>query len=61
MSRISSFVEESRAEFRRINWPTMRETVRLTTVVIGMYLCVAAFLGAIDFGLLYGLNRYILR
>ena len=61
MSRISSFVEESRAEFRRINWPTMQETVRMTTVVIGMSLGVAAFLGAIDFSLLYGLNHYILR
>ena len=61
MSRISSFAEESRAEFKRINWPTMQETVRMTTVVIGMSLGVAALLGTVDFGLLYGLNHYILR
>ncbi len=61
MSRISSFVEESKAEFKRINWPTMQETVRMTTVVIVMSLAVAAFLGAVDFSLLYGLNQYIIR
>lgn len=61
MSRITSFIEESKAEFRRINWPTAGETARMTFVVIAMSLGVAAFLGAIDFGLLYGLNEYLLQ
>ncbi len=61
MDRLSSFAKECQSEFQRINWPTGAETARMTVVVIALSLIIAAFLGAADFGLLYGLNNYILR
>lgn len=49
IQNIKIFFQESRQEFNRVNWPTWDETVRLTTLVIGMSLGVAAFLGIFDF------------
>ena len=61
MSRIQAFLESAREEFRRINWPTGKDTIRMTGVVIGMAVGIAAFLGAIDYALLYALNNYLLQ
>ena len=43
------FWEESKQEFKRVNWPTWAETRRLTLIVIGLSLAVALFLGILDF------------
>ena len=59
MNRISSFINECQNEFQRINWPTAQETARMTTVVIMLSGAIAAFLGAIDYGLLTVLNGYL--
>lgn len=44
-----TFVKEARQELGRVNWPSRRETVRLTVIVIVMSLALAAFLGFIDY------------
>jgi len=61
MNRLQSFFQEARQEFKRINWPATQETIRMTLVVIAISIGVAAFLGVIDFGLLYTLNNYLLQ
>ena len=61
MNRLISFCTEARAEFGKINWPTTQETARMTAVVVILSIAIAAFLGAVDFGLLYLLNNYLLR
>lgn len=60
MESFKLFLQESKQEFKRVNWPSQSETVRLTVIVIGMALGVAAFLGATDFALIYVLNKFIL-
>ena len=60
MERLKAFLQESRQEFRRINWPALQETIRLTIVVIVLSLGVAIFLGAIDYGFFFFLNKFIL-
>jgi len=42
---------ESRAELKKVLWPTKRQTLNHTLMVIGISLGLAIFLGAIDFGL----------
>lgn len=49
ISRIKSFLQESKQEFKRINWPSVGETRRLTLIVIGISLSLAVFLGVLDF------------
>jgi preprotein translocase SecE subunit len=57
--RLTSFLRESRQEFRHVNWPTRRETTRLVAVVVAISLVVAAFLGAVDYLFLYLLGRVV--
>ena len=47
--KIKLFIGELRQEFKRINWPSRQETIKMSTVVIAFSLIVAAFLGALDF------------
>ena len=47
--RIKNFFAESRQELRHVNWPTRQEAIRLTTIVIGMAIAIALFLGLFDY------------
>lgn len=47
--KVKKFFEESRVEFRHINWPTRDEAIRLTSIVIGISIGLAAVLGAFDY------------
>ena len=60
LSKVVLFFKEARQELARVNWPTPRETARLTAVVIGLSLAVAIFLGAIDFLFVQLLTQYLL-
>jgi len=46
---IKKFFAESRQELRHVNWPTRSEAVRLTSIVIGLSLGLALFLGLFDY------------
>ena len=46
-----TFFQESRAELRKVTWPTRQEATNLTVAVIGMTAGIAIFLGLIDGGL----------
>lgn len=48
-ARIKNFFAESRQELRHVNWPTRDEAIRLTSVVIGISLGLALFLGLFDY------------
>ncbi len=39
--------QDTRAELRKITWPTREETIRLTLVVIALSITLALFLGVI--------------
>ena len=45
------FAKDTLAELRRSTWPSRQETIRLTTIVIGVCVALAAFLGLFDYGL----------
>ena len=60
ISKLISYIQESRRELERVNWPTRNETIRLTVVVIGMSLAVAFFLGAIDFLFSFLMKSFLL-
>ena len=60
IAKLKSYLEESRHEFRRVNWPTEEETIRLTLIVIGISLGVAVFLGVLDFIFSYLLQTFFL-
>ncbi len=59
-AKLKSYIQESYREFRRVNWPTRNETVRLTLVVIAFSIGIAFFLGILDLGFTYLLNRFLI-
>ncbi len=58
--KIISFLKEVKLEMKKVNWPTRKETVRYTLIVIGLSVAVAAFLGTLDFIFNTLLTRFIL-
>jgi len=53
------FVRDVRSELRKVAWPSQRETVNLTLVVLAFSVVVGMFLGGIDF-LFQELFRFLL-
>ena len=60
-SKIKTFFAESHQELRHVNWPTRDEAIRLTSIVIGISLGLAVFLGACDYLFTYLIKTFILQ
>ena len=43
------YLKETRAELRKVNWPSRQEATNLTAIVLGVTVAMALFLGVIDF------------
>jgi preprotein translocase subunit SecE len=46
------FLREARTELKKVKWPTRKELLASTAVVIALVLAISFFLGLIDFGLI---------
>jgi preprotein translocase subunit SecE len=51
IQRITQFLKEVRFELKRVTWPSRKETIAGTMVVLVIVLITAFFLGIVDFGL----------
>ena len=60
-AKVKKFFEEARQEFRHVNWPTRNEAVKLTALVVGISLGIAAFLGSFDYLFSFLLRILVLR
>jgi len=47
----TQFLRESRVELKKVKWPTRKELLAATVMVIFLVLVVSFFLGLVDFGL----------
>jgi len=54
---IVKYIKETRAELRKVSWPTREEAFNLTAIVVAVTAAMAAFLGVVDylFSKLFGL------
>jgi preprotein translocase subunit SecE len=43
------YVRETRAELRKVVWPTREEAINLTTIVVVTIVAMSIFFGAVDF------------
>jgi len=48
-SKILTYFKEVKSEMSKVTWPTRKETIRYTLIVIGISLVVALFLGGLDY------------
>lgn len=46
--RIRRYLEQTRAELRKVNWPTREEWINLTLMVLAVVVVMATLLGVID-------------
>lgn len=53
------FVHEARVEIRKVVWPTRKETVQTTSIVIAMVTVLAVFLWLLDMLLAWGMRAII--
>ena len=54
-----NYIKESRSELKKVVWPTRKQTINHTAMVIAISLLVAVFLGAVDFLLNLLLESFI--
>ncbi|HBO16457.1 MAG: Preprotein translocase, SecE subunit [Candidatus Moranbacteria bacterium GW2011_GWE2_35_2-] len=49
MNKVIDFIREAKAELMKVNWPTKKQTINYTMVVVVLSLVVAVFLGGLDY------------
>ncbi len=59
IKKFINYLKEVRLEMKKINWPTKKETLKYTLLVIGVSLTIAVFLGLFDFLFTLILNKII--
>jgi preprotein translocase subunit SecE len=48
-NRFVRYLKETRAELRKVSWPTREEATNLTLIVLGVTMAMAVFLGVVDY------------
>ncbi|MCD6233120.1 preprotein translocase subunit SecE [bacterium] len=57
--KIKIFFKESWVEAKKIDWPTRRQTLRYTLIVVGISISVAIFLSLLDAGFTKLLKEFV--
>ncbi len=59
MSKIAEYFKETKGELKHVNWPTKKQTLYFSLIVIALSVIVAYFLGLFDFIFSQGLGKII--
>lgn len=49
MSRLGNYIRDTQAEMKHVSWPTQKQALIYTALVIGVSILVALFTGAMDY------------
>ena len=60
LAKATEFLREVKIELKKVTWPSRKETVASTAVVIILVIIISSFLGLVDMGL-SSLIRFVLR
>ena len=60
MGKLLTFLQEAKVELMRVNWPSQKQIIRYTTLVIVISFLVAVFLGSLDLLFSQLMERYLL-
>lgn len=52
VQRARQFLREVKIELKKVKWPTRKELIASTTVVIVLVMIISIYLGLVDFGLI---------
>ena len=60
-NKVIRYFYEAKEELEKVSWPSRKETLMATLLVIAVSVGTAVFLGALDFGLNKALSALIAR
>ena len=60
MNKLTQYVRDTKGELKHVSWPTQKQTVVFTILVIIVSIFIAAFLGAFDFVFTGFINNFII-
>jgi preprotein translocase subunit SecE len=49
MAKILQFLQEAKTELARVNWPTQKEIIHYTIIVVVVSIGTSLFLGSLDY------------
>ena len=61
MDKIITFLKEVRIELAKVSWPTRKQIIVYTTVVIGLSLFFAVILGVLDIFYEFLINKFLVK
>jgi len=61
LGALLNFFRDVVLQMKRITWPTFKESLKYTIIIIISSILIAVFLGGVDFGLTTLLNKFILK
>ncbi len=59
MSKLLNYIAETKEEMKHVSWPTKKQTLTFTALVILISVAVAAYLGLFDYLFSLGLKNII--
>ena len=59
INKIKKYLRECRDELKKVSWPSRKQVIRDTIVVVAISIFAAAFFGAVDFGLMEIFSTYV--
>jgi len=59
MANLIQYLRDTRSELRHVSWPTTRQAIIYTALVVGISIFVAAYTGLFDFIFTEGLNLFL--
>jgi preprotein translocase SecE subunit len=57
--KVTTYIRETRAEFKHVNWPTRKQAIAYSVAVIVISVVVAYLLGAFDALFQFGLGKVL--
>lgn len=59
MDKLSNYISETKDEMKHVSWPTKKQTLMFTILVIFISIAVATYLGLFDYLFSLGLKNLI--
>jgi preprotein translocase subunit SecE len=60
-TKINAYIRQAWEEIKKVSWPTKKETINYTYLVIGVSIAVALYLGTLDYIFNYILELLLSR
>jgi preprotein translocase subunit SecE len=61
VKNLKNFLIEAKGELMKVNWPSKKQTINYTLIVILFSVVVALFLGGLDYFFRFLLKTFIIR